>query len=128
VTDTAVAQAMVPLPEAVSSDAPLSLAADRLARSAYGTLPVGDDRGYLGLITARAVAEAMAQCHGGSTTVGSLVQTPTPIPMTEHLDVAIRDLDASEAGALPVVDQRSAQIVGWFDYDAALTRLRTSRP
>lgn len=124
VTGTAVAQAMLPLPAAIAADSPLGLAADRLARSAHGTLPVAEGGEYLGVITARAVADALAESHGGSSTVGSLVRTPTPVRTTAHLDEAIRDLDASEAGALPVVDPGSGEIVGWFDYDAALTRLR----
>jgi hypothetical protein len=46
--------------------------------------------------------------------------------MTDHLDVAVRALDASDLSALPVIDPASGEVVGWFDYDAALAGLRTA--
>lgn len=121
-----VAEAMRPVPVPIEADVPVEVAAARLARSTYGTLPVVENGTYVGVLSARAVAEAIAEGRGGDTTTRSLVQTPAPIGAAEHLDAAIRTLDASDHGALPVADERSGEVVGWFDYDAALVRLRTA--
>ena len=53
---------------------------------------------------------------------------PLRVRTSDHLDDAIKALDQSDVGALPVTSAASEDIVGWFDYDTALTRLRGARP
>ncbi|HWU22473.1 MAG TPA: chloride channel protein [Nocardioides sp.] len=122
---TTVGAAMRPLPDPIGAGQPLGEAALRLAHSAYGTLPVTDEGRYAGVITARAIAEELARSGGDApSTAASLAVRPAPLAPADHLDAAVRELDASDLGALPVADPASGEVVGWFDYDAALHRLR----
>lgn len=125
---TPVAAVMRPVPEPIPGDAPLRVAAELLARAPYGTLPVANDGIYLGIITARAVAEAIADGEHDRTAAERLVELPLRVRTSDHLDEAITALDQSDVGALPVTSAASEDIVGWFDYDTALTRLRGARP
>ena len=63
-THVPVRDVMQPVPPPLPEDLTLVAAADRLARSPYGVLPVsGADGVYLGVLTARTVAEALAGGH-----------------------------------------------------------------
>jgi CIC family chloride channel protein len=121
---TPVSEVMRPLPDAIPGDTDLAVAAQRLARAAYGTLPVAHDGTYLGIITARAVAEAIADGAQDRTAADQVLEVPLRVRSTDHVDDAIHALDRSDVGALPVSAPDTDEIVGWFDYDTALAALR----
>jgi CIC family chloride channel protein len=121
-TRRTVAEVMLPLPEALSADASLSDAADLLARSSYGVLPVFSGDEYAGVITARAVADAIAAGTPGATPGRLPTELAHPLRVDSDLDEAVRVLDASAMPAVPVVDCADRP-VGWFDYQAALAAM-----
>jgi CIC family chloride channel protein len=113
---------MGPLPTAVPAGASLQEASDLLARSPYGVLPVADGSDYLGVITARAVAEAVSGGDNDTRPAELLLELPVTVSEQDHVDEAIRALDGSGLGALPVLGPEG-RLVGWFDYRQALTTL-----
>ena len=119
---------MGPVPESVPAEASLQTAADLLARSPYGVLPVAHGDQHLGVISARSVADAMADGLEGATTAERLVEPSATIRATDSVDEAIRALDSDDLGALPVLDECSDTLVGWFDYQLALTTWERTAP
>lgn len=119
---TLVRAAMAPVPDGIPADARLEAAADQLARSAYGILPVVAGEAYQGVLTARTVADAMTEGYDGR--LAALAEKPTEVEADAHLDDAIRALELSHLGALPVVAPDTRSVVGWFDYDVALRGFR----
>ncbi len=117
-----VGEVMLPLPAAVPAEAPLHEAADLLARSPYGVLPVASDEEYLGVITARAVADSIAAGTSDATPGRLLTELPHTLRVRSDLDEAVRVLDASSLPAVPVLDADDRP-VGWFDYQAALAAM-----
>jgi CIC family chloride channel protein len=119
-----VADVMGPLPAAIQGESTLAEAAQRLARASYGTLPVAQDGTYLGIITARTVAEAIADGQPNRTAADQVLEVPLRVRTTDHVEDAIKALDRSDVGALPVSAATAEDMVGWFDYDTALAALR----
>ncbi len=125
---TAVGDVMKPLPAPLAADLPLSVAADHLTRSAYGVLPVaGPDGTYLGVLTARAVTEAIADGRHNAVPAEMLVELPEPVRENDDVDEAIQVLDHSRCDAVPVFAADREDVVGWFDYRDALTTLARRR-
>lgn len=118
-----VSRVMTALPEAVPAAMPLLEAADLLARSPYGVLPVTDDGVVAGVLTARAVSEALTDGHHDATAVEHLVELPVTLRAHQDVDEGIRALDHSGCGAIPVHAAEGLEIVGWFDYRSALGAL-----
>ncbi|WP_374955443.1 CBS domain-containing protein [Streptomyces sp. Ru72] len=77
---------MDPLPSPLPASTTLADAADLLSLSGHGALPVTDDSGeYVGVVTAQAVAEALAeQPDAAPTLVGQLAEQP-PRRQTDEL-------------------------------------------
>ncbi len=122
---TLVGQVMGEVPQPVGAGTPLARVADALARSAYGVLPVvGPDGTYAGVITARAVAEALEDGRHDHDPTQLLIELPVTLHADEHLDQAVEALDRSGCGAIPVLDPHSGEPVGWVDYGATLRALR----
>ena len=94
-----ISQVMQPVPPALSAQLPLAEAADRLARSAYGVLPVTDDGIYLGVLTARAVAETMADGQHDSTPAQLLVELPGAAPREPTMSMTASRRSSSAAVA-----------------------------
>ncbi len=118
-----VSAVMRPLPTAVAADAALADVANQLGRIRYGALPVARDGGpYLGIITARAVSEALSDGRHEATPA-ELVQLPPPVRVDTEVADAIHALDVCECGAIPVLAATGAEVVGWFDYRDALATL-----
>ncbi|UQX87054.1 chloride channel protein [Jatrophihabitans telluris] len=127
VTGTA-GQVMEPAGESVTQNRTLIEAAQHLRRSTHGQLPVLDDRGcYRGVISARAVADALADGNHDIAVVGDHVELPQTIRADQHLDDAL-DVLENAPGGVPVLDAGGAQVVGWLTHQAVLTAVRPPRP
>ncbi|MGA8247173.1 MAG: chloride channel protein [Nocardioides sp.] len=119
-----VSTVMEPVPSPIGPDVALSEVAIRLARIRYGVLPVARDDGmYLGVITARAVSEALSDGRHEATPAELLIELPSLVRADTDVADAIRALDASECGAVPVLAATGSEVVGWFDYKNALASL-----
>ncbi|NEC09611.1 chloride channel protein [Streptomyces sp. SID7909] len=122
-----VADVMEPLPRAVPANSPLSEASGLLSLSGHGALPVLDEAGaYLGVVTARAAAEALAQQPSDAPAVVRQIVEPAPrINTNDSLAFAMKKLvDASGTG-VPVLDDTSTQPVGWLSHQGTLRALHT---
>ncbi|MFF8902340.1 chloride channel protein [Streptomyces lydicus] len=114
----------VPLPSA----AELPEAADRLRLSDHGALPVVDTEGrYLGTLTARATAEALAERTDGDveppTTAGDLAEPTPPVTTDMPLSTALHALVTAPGTGLPVLDPDHGQVLGWLTHQSALRAL-----
>lgn len=122
----------VPTPLSVSTD--LLSAARQLSLSPGGTLPVVDDDGtYHGCVTARLVAETLADAeadsdgHAASTTVADLATLPTVVTADATLNDALRALASSSGGGLPVVDDTHTKLTGWISHESVLRAVHANR-
>ncbi|WP_221176402.1 chloride channel protein [Nocardioides marmorisolisilvae] len=115
---------MAAVPEALPHDASLVEASHALAASRYGVLPVSDrSGGYAGVVTARAVSEAISDGRHDTSPVDLVIELPVAVRVTDPLDVGIQALDRSGCGAIPVLSGTGTDAVGWFDYQIALDAL-----
>lgn len=122
---TLASSVMGPVPEAVGAGTALADVAGVLAHSAYGVLPVlRDDGTYAGVITARAVAEALEDGRHDHDPTQLLLELPVRLFGDEHLDQVVEALDLSGCGAIPVLDRDTGDPVGWVDYAATLRAMR----
>ena len=125
---TRIGEVMRPVPAPLSGEVTLEVAAALLARSPYGVLPVTrPDGSYVGVLTARAVAEAIADGQHDTSTAELLVERPTTLREDDDVDHGIQALDHSGCGAIPVLGASRDEVVGWFDYRDALTTLDRHR-
>jgi CIC family chloride channel protein len=119
---TKVGEVMTAVPEGVQADLPLRDVALMLARSASGVLPVIDGHGnYLGVVTARVVAEALADGRHDADPASLVLELPLEVRRDDHLDQAIEALDRSGCAAVPVLD--AGRVAGWISYRVALSSL-----
>jgi chloride channel protein, CIC family len=120
---TTVGEVMEPVGPSLTEDATLLEAAAELARSRHGQLPVLDRAGrYQGTVTARAVAETIADGHHDDTRVAAIIDFATAVTATSHLDDTLDTLDAA-GGPVPVLDAARANLVGWLTPQRVLTAL-----
>lgn len=121
----AVTMVMEPLPTPLPASTQLADAADVLSRSGHGALPVLDADGvYLGVVTAQAVAEALAeQPNGAPTMVRDLAEPPPRITADQQLATALHALVAAPGTGLPVLDSGKERPVGWLSHQSALKAL-----
>ncbi len=118
---------MGPLPVAVASDRPIREVASLLAAAHYGVLPItGPGGDFLGVLTARAVSEALADGRHDVDPAELLSELPEALREDDHLDRAIEALDHSGMGAIPVLAADGDEVVGWLDYRAALGAMHPS--
>ena len=90
----------------------------------HGQLPVLDSRGrYRGIATAHAVADTLADGEHSRTTVASVVELPDAVIVSDHLSDALAALE-STPGAIPVLDDDRANLVGWLSHQRMLSVLR----
>ncbi|MBQ0863011.1 chloride channel protein [Streptomyces smyrnaeus] len=118
---------MEPLPEPLTTTTPLTEAADVLSLSGNGALPVLDPTGrYAGVVTTRAVAEALTeQPEGAPATVGDLARRPPAVRPDEPLATALHTLADSVDSGMPVLDADKGAPVGWLSHRSALRALHT---
>jgi CIC family chloride channel protein len=113
---------MQPAAEVLSPGVSLPTAADALRTAPGGELPLADVEGrLLGVLTAEALAERIAEADGASDPAAWAEQRPTVSPgdtVADALDV----LERHSVHALPVVEDD--RLVGWFTAAAVLDRIR----
>ena len=127
ITTVTVAQVMEPVGAALPAHTTLVAAAEQLTRARHGLLPVTDDAGrYVGIVTARTVADTLADGEHDTTTVGHVVELVTPVHVGQHLDATLPALDSSASAAIPVLDPTGANLVGWLTHQRVLSALRSS--
>jgi chloride channel protein, CIC family len=99
-------------------------AANALSRAPHGQLPVLDDHGrYRGIVTAHAVADAIADGEHDQQTIASIVELRTPVSIDDRLEHALDTLDGAD-GAIPVLDADHYSLVGWLTHQRVLAALR----
>ena len=97
-----------------------------LTRARHAQIPVLDtDGGYIGLVTARGVADALADGEHDEATVESVIERPPPVHAGQTLDDTLDALDSSGIAALPVLDASGENLVGWLTHQQVLNELRT---
>jgi CIC family chloride channel protein len=113
---------METLPSPLPSSMALTDAADLLRLSGHGALPVLDDAGkYVGVVTAQAVAEALAeQPDAAPARIGELAEPPAPVTVDQPLAQALHALLASAGTGVPVLDPAYGGPVGWLSHQSAL--------
>lgn len=119
---------MEPLPSPLATSTTLADAADLLSLSGHGALPVVDDTGnYVGVVTAQAVAEALAeQPEDAPTRIGQLAGSPTPILADQPLAQALHALLSAAGTGVPVLESEHGKPVGWLSHQSALRAVHTA--
>lgn len=103
-------------------------AAAMLSRSQHGQLAILDSEGaYRGVLTARAVVDALADGTHDDTEAGELAQLPPSVNRDDRLEQALDSLDAAD-GAIPVLDPSGRGIVGWLTHQRVLAAQRHAVP
>jgi CIC family chloride channel protein len=126
---TSVGQVLTPVGTAVLDDLHLIRAAEKLANAPHGQLPVVDHRGaYLGVVTARGVAETLADGEHDTASVSSVLEQPLLVSVDQPLESCLDALESSHPSALPALDETGENIVGWLTAQQVLRALRTDRP
>lgn len=117
-----VSSVMDPLPSPLPASTELADAADLLSLSGYGALPVVDATGhYVGVVTARAIAEALAEQPDAAPAVaGQLAETPAPVTADQPLAQALHTLLATAGTGVAVLDPVHGRPVGWLSPQCAL--------
>ena len=119
-----VREAMTRFPVPVDASATLTDVATRIRHAAYGVLPVRSaDGSFLGILTARAVADALADGHEEAEHAAIITELPALVRAEDSLDRALNALTETGVGAIPVFDETGKIPVGWITYPAALARL-----
>jgi CIC family chloride channel protein len=114
-----------PCGAALPADLSLTEAADRLSTSRHGQLPVVDTAGaYRGIATARAVADSLAGPGHEAGTVGSVVEYPAAVSVTDSVQHTL-DALATADGPVPVVDHDRTRLVGSLSHQDVLRALHT---
>lgn len=116
-----VAAVMEPVPAPLPAATSLSQAADALAVSRHGALPVTDTEGaFLGVASARAVAEVLAEGGRGGEPVSEVLTVPRPVQADSDLATALEALVAADPSGLPVLDGAGTGLSGWITHQAVL--------
>lgn len=120
---------MEALPSPLPAATALADAAALLSRSDHGALPVVDADGhYAGIVTAQAVAEALAeQPYDAPTLVGRLAVPPVPVTADQPLAQALHALLSAPGTGVPVLDSRQGEPVGWLSHQSVLHAVHDTR-
>ncbi len=111
-----VRNAMRPVPDPVSTTAPLGEVVDRLIAAGVETLPVVDQAGvYSGIVTADGVEQQM-RTNSLDMTAGELAQHVPAVGADETLEGALEQLLAHGIAGLPVLDAGDGRVVGWLTH------------
>ena len=122
-----VRRVMSPVPQPLHRSTVLAEAARALSRSRDGVLPVvAADGTYLGVVTSRAVADALADGQHDDRPLDDVVELPSDLDQEATLATGLEALDSSGTAAVPVLDATDRTVVGWLTERAALRALRSS--
>ncbi|MGB8939666.1 MAG: CBS domain-containing protein, partial [Streptomyces sp.] len=81
---------------------------------------------YVGIITARAVAESLAeQAEGAPAVAGDLAELPPLIAADQQLATALHVLLSASGTGLPVLDSDKGEPVGWLSHQGVLRALHS---
>jgi CIC family chloride channel protein len=120
---TKVAEAMERLPEPLPEGLTLDEAAQALALSGHGILPVvGADGRYQGCVTARAVAEVLDDGQASARTVGDVAELPPVVTAYSSLSDALTALTHAPGTGLPVLAGEH-ELIGWITHQCVLDSL-----
>jgi chloride channel protein, CIC family len=115
------------VPEPLCAATPLAQAADALAASRHGALPVvAADGAYVGVATARSVAEVLAEGGRGAEAVREIVHVPKPVHADAELALALDALLAADPSGLPVLDADGGRLSGWITHQGVLAAVHHS--
>jgi chloride channel protein, CIC family len=120
-----VAEAMRPLPEPVEARANRQDVVARLAGARYGALPVYEDSGYRGAVTA-ATLDAPWPDTDDEPHAGDLAVTLPALRPDTTLRSAALALQDHDATGLPVVPADTDHPIGWLDHRDVLAALTTN--
>lgn len=125
-----VAGALEPPPATMPSTASLTTAADLLARSPHGSLPIDDTDGhYQGIVTARAVAAALdGDPAGQAVTAADLALRPATVTPAATLATALHALATTDTPGIAVLDDDGTHVLGWITHQSVLAALHPPRP
>jgi len=127
-TATTVRQVTQPVPTPLRETTDLLSAARTLSLSPYGMLPVvGSDGVYHGCVTARLVAETLADADTDDKTVADLATLPPVVTADATLTEALLALAGSSGGGLPVMDPTHTQLTGWVTHESVLSVFHAHR-
>ena len=118
-SSTPVSAVMGLAPEAVPHDLPLAIAAQRLLSSGASVLPVRRGDTIVGIVTARAVSEALTDDDANTLTVDQITEQPATVTTMHSVVEASRVLAEADATGLPVVDDLG-ELTGWLTYNDLL--------
>ncbi len=119
------AEVMEPLGDTVRAADLLLDAADRLAGQPHGQLAVLDPTGaYLGVLTARAAADTLADGEHDDARVASATQRPVAVRSDQPLDDTLDALEDAATPAVPVLDPDGDAVVGWLTHQQVLRAIR----
>ncbi|RLV74597.1 chloride channel protein [Streptomyces rapamycinicus NRRL 5491] len=134
-TGATVREVMAEPPTPLPGTLPLEDAADVIARSGHGILPVTGRNGrYAGVVTARAVAEALTEpdpaldAHATPRLVADLAERPPTVTTGTPLSGALHTLVTADATGLPVLETEHDEPVGWLTHQTVLNALHTPTP
>ncbi len=123
------AEVMEPVGPVLTRDIPLLDTANRLALSPHGQLPVVDAAGtYLGIVTARAAADALADGEHDLVKVGSILEQSQAVRVGSSLEQSLDALESAVGTAIPVLDESGRELVGWLTHQRVLRTLSASSP
>lgn len=121
------AEVMEPIGPSLSQDTALLETANLLARSPHAQLPVVDAAGkYLGIVTARAAADALADGEHDTVAVGSILEQSQAVRIGTSLQQSLDALESAAGTAIPVLDDSGRELRGWLTHQAVLKALSGS--
>jgi len=122
--DRTVGSLMEPLPTPLAADTGLDRAADLLARSQHGVLPVTSATGdYLGCVTAQTIAEDLGTSGQQPQRVSDLAFLPPRVTTATSLVDALDALVNANGTGLPVLAPEGGEPVGWISHQALLASM-----
>nr|WP_329956424.1 chloride channel protein [Catenulispora pinistramenti] len=109
------------LPASLPATTSLSQAADTLAASRHGALPVTvADGSFLGVACAREVAEVLAEGGRDGEEIGHVAHVPHALRADAELSAALDALVSADPWGLPVLDAAGTRLSGWITHQAVL--------